>query len=396
MEKYKRLRILGTGSFSKVFLVQDGETSEYFVVKQIEAAMSSTERERALQEAALLRVLQHPNIVSYKEAFLTRSGHICLIMEFAEGGDLHQYMQGQRHMGEMVSEMKVLDWFGQICQALQYLHGLNIIHRDIKARNIFLRATGAVQLGDFGISTVADASNGAVSHAAGTPTYASPERVLRRPYGASADIWSLGIVVYELCALRRPFEAEALPALAERILSGEYAPLDDRYYSPELRCVVSRMLAQQPDARPSASELLNCTLLSRGEFLRSTSSDFETVVLTSPGREGHEPPIRVHSPPPPPMRGPSPTWPHGAAGATADYLTEPVFVPEMELVDVEADVHAGCHDSPSMTPKPAWATNLPEKHHQNTTRGPHIGSSLLHGARRLLGFERSHTYGGHS
>lgn len=382
MEKYKRLRVLGTGAFSKVFLVQDGETGEHLVVKQIEASLSAPDRERALQEVALLRVLHHPNIISYRDAFVTRVGHICLIMEFAEGGDLHQVLQNQRMQGSLLSEHQVLDWFLQLCNSLQYLHGLNVIHRDIKARNIFLRSSGIVQLGDFGISTVAESSTSNCSSAVGTPTYASPERVRRRPYGASADIWSLGIVVYELCALRRPFEAEVLSALAERILSGEYAPLDDRFFSPDLRCVVTRMLAQEPDARPTALELLGLPLLriaAGDDVVRTGSGEMETVVLSSPKYGSPSSTLDCRSAPS--------TWGGPPAAPRDDFLQvddfdSPVCVPEMALPE-EANLGMHTEDSPR-SPKPAWTVD-PARH---SHKGPGVGHALLHGARRLLGFER--------
>lgn len=404
MEKYKRLRILGTGSFSKVFLVLDGETGEHLVVKQIEAALSGTERENALQEAALLRVLRHPHIVSYREAFLTRSGCICLLMEFAEGGDLHQFLQCQRLQGSMLLESQVLKWFYELCQALRYLHGLGIIHRDIKARNIFLRSSGIVQLGDFGISTVADSSNGSVISAVGTPTYASPERVLRRPYGASADIWSLGIVVYELCALRRPFEAEALSALAERILSGVYIPLDDRLFSPELRCAVSRALTQDPAARPTAEDLLQSPLLSRlaDHELDQTPDrcgDMETVILQEETdlKHGHFSPSHYEGHP---YACSSPEWHAGPSHCP----TSGSWVPreptprgcgvedeqgtaELNIEELPDEPLCPINPDSPGNPKSAW-TN----HHaaENRYHVPQIGHALLCGARRLLGYERKH------
>lgn len=391
MEKYKRLRILGTGSFSKVFLVQDGETGVHLVVKQIEATLSGPERERALQEVALLRVLQHPHIVSYREAFVTRSGHICLIMEYAEGGDLHQFLQAQRLQAGYLLEAQVLKWFSELCEAMQFLHGLNVLHRDIKAHNIFLRSSGIVQLGDFGISTVADSQNGSVVSSVGTPNYASPERVRRQAYGASADIWSLGIVIYELCALRRPFEAEDLSSLAERILSGEYAPLDDRSFSGDLRCVVTRMLAHEPAVRPTAADLLELPLLrflegNERKGTRQSERSFElhqmeTVIL---------PETDVKQPhggyPSGGASRPTDSWPAGPSHNSwvpADCSTRRSPRGHGDVVEaLVEDLHPvlgpdGEEPSPR-SPKNTWSSHDRHPHH--------IGHALLHGARRLLGF----------
>jgi len=120
-----------------------------------------------VREAALLHVLRHPGIVSYREAFVTRSGFICLIMQYATGGDLHDFLQAQRmRVNEMLQEMQILRWLVQLLTALWFLHERHVRHRDIKARNIFLRGEGKViQLGDFGISTVLDSADGFVSSA---------------------------------------------------------------------------------------------------------------------------------------------------------------------------------------------------------------------------------------
>jgi len=402
MEKYKRLRVLGQGSLSKVFLVEDAETGEHVVVKQIEATLSDNHREQALREAALLRVLKHPFIVGYREAFVTRSFQICLIMEFAEGGDLHQFLQRQRSRGFAVPEAQVLGWFVQLCDALQYLHSNNVIHRDIKARNIFLRESGKVQLGDFGISTQAC---GEVSSTAGTPTYLSPERVLRLAYGPKADIWSLGVVVYELCALKRPFEAECLQVLSQLILSGEYAPLDERRFSAELRHEVGRMLAQDPGDRPSAAELLALPFMPTAQAERGTSKeDVETVLLADdlalphdlpeerqPAAAAPVPPPAPVAPPEQPLpwehsHGPTATAPWSSAGALQAAQTVPPSetnpVPEMEWPDEEGCGSTSAQESPS-TPMTAW---LPEERDAEAHRaGPRLGQALLHGARRLLG-----------
>eukprot|EP00928_Gymnodinium_smaydae_P064945 TRINITY_DN48163_c0_g1_i1.p1 TRINITY_DN48163_c0_g1~~TRINITY_DN48163_c0_g1_i1.p1 ORF type:complete len:373 (-),score=70.65 TRINITY_DN48163_c0_g1_i1:68-1186(-) len=357
MEKYRRLRVLGKGHCSKVFLVHDSITGKLAVVKQIEAPLSSQERERALCEAALLRVLSHPNIIGYYEAFLTKSGFICTIMEYAQGGDLHGYLQKHALRCTNVPEAKVWAWLRQLCEALRYLHDHNVIHRDIKARNIFLRQTGEVQLGDFGISTVLDTSNESVVSAIGTPCYASPERMRRLPYGPSADIWSLGVVVYEMCALRRPFDKANLSALVDTIVRGEYHRLDERLVSVELRNVVDSMLVVNPDERPSAGEL--CESLSGHHVLEYAHSKMEVVELM----------------PCPPSSRP-----------TLDALKLADPEEPLQFLDVD-DRNDGLQVPQS--PKAAWSTSHSSM--SSSDRGAAeaqragLGQVLFDGARRLLG-----------
>mmetsp|Transcript_132141 Transcript_132141/g.294529 ORF Transcript_132141/g.294529 Transcript_132141/m.294529 type:complete len:387 (+) Transcript_132141:102-1262(+) len=385
MEKYQKIRILGQGACSKVFLVQDDETGEHWVVKQIEATLSGQERDRALQEAALLHAHRHPGIVGYREAFITRSGYICLIMEYADGGDLHEFLQTHRFRGgTLFPELQVLHWFAQLLTALRFLHERYVLHRDIKARNIFLRGQGKViQLGDFGISTVLESAGGSVSSAIGTPCYASPERMRRRPYGASADIWSLGVVIYELCALRRPFEAETLPELVEQIVGGQYHQLDPHSFSQDLRHTVDRMLAQEAGDRPLAGDLLELPFLREVQRQvpeecgaeRNVSGGLETLVLEAPTAQAQSPsPLeqgkRVCGPP---------------AGLRLDGPDPQV--PQVVLPD-EGDAQSVPTQDP-ISPKNAWEAAGIANPHQSQNEGtrPRLGVALLHGARRLFGLE---------
>jgi len=446
MEKYRRVRVLGQGNCSKVYLVQDSNSGENYVVKQIEAPLSGQQRDSALREAALLRVLSHPNIVGYKEAFVTRSGFICLIMEYAQGGDMFHHLQQRAPIDAWIPEPQVLQWMAQLCCALHYLHERNVIHRDIKARNIFLRMTGEAQLGDFGISAVVDSPDEQLSSAIGTPSYASPERMRKRPYGASADIWSLGVVFYEICALRKPFEGDTLQELAERIVAGQYDPLDERHYSHELRSVVSRMLAYEPSHRPTAGCICDTPLLfsCRAEdvTLEDVSDSLPPLVVpvhlqhhaaipmapqasieelhmavepplepfpdTRPVSAGVESAIstegmetltlsphghRDHAPPTPPWHAASPP---PLAEHCAWFPDNPDFqVPEDELLlDFDASVGSNMVENGEkyhVSPKAAWTNGSPHERGQHKQAQAHggFGHALLHGARRLFGWDGS-------
>merc|ERR1719160_1493857 len=128
MDKYKRIRVLGKGASGQVFLVEDTETGELCAVKQIHTDLASSDdaarqNESALKEAALLRALDHPHIVRYHEVFITRSGSMCLIMDYADGGDLHVRLRKQRDTGLPLPVACVIRWLWQLCDALKYLHG---------------------------------------------------------------------------------------------------------------------------------------------------------------------------------------------------------------------------------------------------------------------------------
>jgi Serine/threonine protein kinase len=118
-----------------------------------------------------------------------------------------------------------------------------------------------IKLGDFGIARVLNHTKENARTMVGTPYYLSPEIIDNKPYSFKSDIWSLGVILYELCALKPPFDAESLPKLAMKIVRGIYNPLPSQY-SRELKNLVSMMLVLDPAKRPSVNEILSKSPLS--------------------------------------------------------------------------------------------------------------------------------------
>ena len=119
-------------------------------------------------------------------------------MEYADGGDLQSKIKAAREEKKYLSEDEILNIFTQICLAIKHLHDRKILHRDLKSQNIFLTKAGIVKLGDFGIAKVLSHTKENVQTIVGTPYYLSPEIVENKPYNHKSDIWSLGILLYEM------------------------------------------------------------------------------------------------------------------------------------------------------------------------------------------------------
>lgn len=146
------------------------------------------------------------NIISYKESFLEDStSTLCIVLEYANGGDLYNKIIDYKKKGSTMPEHEVWKIFIQIVKGLKALHDLKIVHRDIKCANIFLTKDNIVKLGDLNVSKVA--KRGLLQTQTGTPYYASPEVWKDKPYDSKSDIWSIGCVLYEMCALNPPFRA---------------------------------------------------------------------------------------------------------------------------------------------------------------------------------------------
>merc|ERR1740138_2001133 len=207
--------------------------------------MDPKEKTEAVKEAMLLKRMDHKNIVRFQEGFMTRKGRLCIVMDYADGGDVHQRIKGQE--GRLIPEVQVLEWFVQTCFALKHVHERKVLHRDLKTQNIFLMATGQIKLGDFGIARVLDATKDYAKTMVGTPYYLSPEIIQDKPYAFKSDIWSCGIVLYEMATLQHPFNADCLAVLAGKILKDDVPPID-KTYSPQLYSLIQRMCLKEANS----------------------------------------------------------------------------------------------------------------------------------------------------
>ena len=258
MEKFHVDRVLGKGGFGKALLVSSLIDGRKRVVKQIlKKTLTKKEQEKAMSEITILSNLKHTNIIRYRGCKITDSS-IFILMDYAEGGDLSSKIK-ERGPSKFCEE-QIIDWFTQICLAVKYLHDRKIIHRDIKPGNIFLDKKGVVKLGDFGLAKYLPNTQAFAKTATGSPYYLPPEICKGEQYNMSADIWSLGCVLYELCALKRPFSGTNIRDIMASIVH-IHSPRIPMVYSKELSDIVASMLQKDPSKRPSINQLLQIPLL---------------------------------------------------------------------------------------------------------------------------------------
>ncbi|XP_057901148.1 serine/threonine-protein kinase Nek5 isoform X6 [Melospiza georgiana] len=261
MDKYELIKQIGEGSFGKIFLAKGKMDDEPCVIKEINLTkMPVKEKEASEKEVILLAKMKHANIVTFY-ASLQEENKLYIVMEYCDGGDLMKRINMQH--GVLFDEDQILSWFVQISLGLKHIHDKKILHRDVKAQNIFLSNNGRVaKLGDFGIARQLNSTTEFAHTCVGTPYYLSPEICENRPYNNKTDIWSLGCVLYELCALKHPFQGNSLHELVLKICRGRFQPVSPNY-SYDLRILISQLFKISPRDRPSINSILRKPFLQR-------------------------------------------------------------------------------------------------------------------------------------
>jgi serine/threonine-protein kinase len=224
---YRLMRQLGRGGMATVWLAErsDGRFRRRVALKLPHASLHGYRlAERFERERDILAALEHPHIARLYDAGLTDDGRPFLALEYIEGQSLTEYC---RNRAAGLTERLAL--FAQVLGAIQYAHGRLVVHRDIKPGNIFVDGDGKVSLLDFGIARLLDGDAGTDLTEAGasplTPQYAAPEQILGQAVGTAADIYSLGVVLYELLTCGRPYRPrhDSRAALEEAVICGDLA-----------------------------------------------------------------------------------------------------------------------------------------------------------------------------
>ncbi|XP_040207418.1 serine/threonine-protein kinase Nek2 [Rana temporaria] len=268
VEDYDMLYTIGSGSYGKCQKIRRKADGKVLVWKELDyGTMSETEKQMLVSEVNLLRELKHPNIVRYYDRIIDRTNTtLYIVMEYCEGGDLASLIAKCTKERQYLEEDFILSVFVQLALALKDCHkrgdgGHTVLHRDLKPANIFLDAKRNVKLGDFGLARILHHDTSFAKTFVGTPYYMSPEQMNRMSYNEKSDIWSLGCLLYELCALSPPFTAYNQKELAEKIKIGKFRRIPYRY-SEELNQIITQMLNLKDYLRPSIEEVLQTPLVS--------------------------------------------------------------------------------------------------------------------------------------
>ncbi|NWU66423.1 ULK3 kinase, partial [Pterocles burchelli] len=241
---------LGAGTYATVYKAyRKRDTREVVAIKCVnKKSLNRASVENLLTEIEILKTIRHPHIVELKD-FQWDSDYIYLIMEFCAGGDLSRFIHLRRILPEKVARI----FLQQLACALKFLHDRNISHLDLKPQNILLSApeNPRLKLADFGFAQHMSPRD--EKHVLrGSLLYMAPEMVCRQQYNACADLWSVGVILYEALFGRPPFASRSFAELEEKIRSERAVELPSRPpLSPECRDLLGQLLERDPSKRIS-------------------------------------------------------------------------------------------------------------------------------------------------
>lgn len=261
--QFEVLETLGTGSFGTVSKLRRKADGKPFVWKEINfGSMSEKEKTQLVSEVNILRELRSPFIVKYHDRIVDKARtRLYIIMEHCAGGDLSGVIKKHRQQRTSVDEAYVWKILAQSVLALKDCHRRMengelkpVLHRDLKPANILLDSEMNVKMADFGLAKELSSNTKFAQTNVGTPFYMAPEIINEKKYDEKSDIWSLGCLLYELCALRPPFEAANAVSLAVKINAGRFSRIPSKY-SDGLFDIIRQMIQLDPRRRPRVEDL---------------------------------------------------------------------------------------------------------------------------------------------
>ena len=256
--RYELLQLLGSGGMARVYRAHDGFLGRDVALKILREQYSEDEQfvERFRREAQSAASLSHPNIVQIYDRGRSEDGRYYIVMEYVPGGTLKEYIQSRGPL-EADSAAEVIS---QIARALRVAHRRGVVHWDVKPHNMLITRKGDVKVADFGIAQAASATTiSQTSQVLGTVKYMSPEQAMGEPATPANDLYSVGVVLYEMLTGKVPFEAESPTAVSMKHVNEP--PRPPKGLNPEIpegmNALVMKLLSKKAEARHTdAGELV--------------------------------------------------------------------------------------------------------------------------------------------
>ncbi|XP_020588196.1 CBL-interacting protein kinase 18-like [Phalaenopsis equestris] len=254
LQKYELGRLLGQGTFAKVYYARNVSTNQSVAIKMIdkEKVLKAGLMDQIKREISIMKLVKHPNIVQFYEVMATKT-KIYFVMEYVKGGELFSKIARGR-----LEEDVARKYFQQLISAVEFCHSKGVYHRDLKPENLLLDESGNLKLSDFGLSALTESArqDGLLHTTCGTPAYVAPEVIGRKGYdGAKADTWSCGVILYVLLAAYLPFHDSNLMEMYRKIEKAEFRC--PNWFPSKARKLLAKMLDPNPSTRISIDKILS-------------------------------------------------------------------------------------------------------------------------------------------
>ncbi|XP_014480795.1 PREDICTED: serine/threonine-protein kinase nekl-2-like [Dinoponera quadriceps] len=256
-DDYRFESTLGNGTFGTVYLVRRKKDSKPFVIKEQDLdSVNYSASKIVLEEVQCLRKMRHPNIVSYHGAWIAHN-HSYILMEYATRCTLKDLLEKRKIP---LKEEDALYLFSQVTLGVHHIHSKEILHRDLKPENIMLTGSRGdiVKIGDFGVSK--SLHEKCITCRAGSYYYMAPEMLTAQPYDFKCDVWSMGVILYEMITKRLPYPATSLVEITKLVFDQPPKPLPEGTPVPIVN-LISKMLRKQSPSRPRTDQLVLCPFL---------------------------------------------------------------------------------------------------------------------------------------
>ena len=271
--RYELLELIGSGGMANVYKAKCHRLNRLVAIKILksELAENAEFRRRFRDESLAVAQLSHANIVSIYDVSSTQ-GIDYIVMELIDGITLKQYMERRGHM----DWREALHFITQIMRGLSHAHSRGIIHRDIKPQNIMVLRDGSVKVADFGIACLADAHQTLTQEALGSVHYISPEQAKGERLDARSDIYSAGVVLYEMLTGRLPFEGDSAVSVAIQHLSS--VPLSPREINPDIPAALELICMKAMNAdRNKRYQSADAMLMDLEKFRKDPTVDLDYI-----------------------------------------------------------------------------------------------------------------------
>ncbi|WWC85535.1 uncharacterized protein L201_000399 [Kwoniella dendrophila CBS 6074] len=273
--KYERVGFLGEGGFARVYEIQDYKSRRKAIKVINRKSIKTTKNKTKLwAEIKLHQMLIHPHIVRFEDCFEDEE-NVYMLLELCENGSMMDLLRRRKRYTEPEARYFLVQLIG----ACQYMHQMNVIHRDLKLGNLFLDSDMNVKVGDFGLAALIENPGDRKKTICGTPNYIAPEVLFDQDNGHSfeVDVWSIGVIMYTLLIGKPPFQTKDVKTIYKRIRENRYEFPADKEISHSAQDLISSILNPKPDERPPLEKIISHRWFLDGPFpayVPASANDF--------------------------------------------------------------------------------------------------------------------------